>query len=131
MRRTLSIKPKGSDPQRAKDIAPQGQQPGYSGQDRDVPTGSPVQVDDVANVQLPLEEYADLPGDAIDRIALMKLQLVGWSCSLKLPDEISGGRENGPPSLGPLARSAHPVLTSRRWPRPHHVKPNSINWSSV
>ena len=29
------------------------------------------------NVRLPLEEYTDLPDDAIDRIALMKLQLVG------------------------------------------------------
>ena len=29
------------------------------------------------NVRLPLEEYTDLPVEALDRIALMKLQLVG------------------------------------------------------
>jgi phospholipid/cholesterol/gamma-HCH transport system ATP-binding protein len=41
---------------------------------------------------LPLEEYTDLPGEAIDRIALMKLQLVGLGpAAYKLPDEISGG----------------------------------------
>jgi len=44
------------------------------------------------NVRLPLEEYTDLPDDAIDRVALMKLQLVGLgSAANKLPDEISGG----------------------------------------
>ncbi|HET8721975.1 MAG TPA: ATP-binding cassette domain-containing protein, partial [Nitrospira sp.] len=44
------------------------------------------------NVRLPLEEYTDLPGDAIDRIALMKLQLVGLGAAAhKRPDEISGG----------------------------------------
>ena len=44
------------------------------------------------NVRLPLEEYTDLPDDAIARIALMKLQLVGLGpAAYKLPDEISGG----------------------------------------
>jgi phospholipid/cholesterol/gamma-HCH transport system ATP-binding protein len=44
------------------------------------------------NVRLPLEEYTDLPDDAIDRIALMKLQVVGLGpAAYKLPDEISGG----------------------------------------
>ncbi|HET7909119.1 MAG TPA: ATP-binding cassette domain-containing protein [Nitrospira sp.] len=44
------------------------------------------------NVRLPLEEYTDLPGDAIDRIALMKLQLVGLGTAAhKRPDEVSGG----------------------------------------
>lgn len=44
------------------------------------------------NVRLPLEEYTDLPDEAMDRIALMKLQLVGLgSAAQKLPDEISGG----------------------------------------
>jgi phospholipid/cholesterol/gamma-HCH transport system ATP-binding protein len=43
-------------------------------------------------VRLPLEEYTDLPDDAIDTIALMKLQLVELrSAAYKLPDEISGG----------------------------------------
>jgi phospholipid/cholesterol/gamma-HCH transport system ATP-binding protein len=44
------------------------------------------------NVRLPLEEYTDLPDDAIDRIALMKLQLVGLgAAAYQRPDEISGG----------------------------------------
>ena len=44
------------------------------------------------NVRLPLEEYTDLPDEAIDRIALMKLQLVGLGpAAYQLPDEISGG----------------------------------------
>lgn len=44
------------------------------------------------NVRLPLEEYTDLPDDAIDQIAFMKLQLVGLGpAAHKLPDEISGG----------------------------------------
>ncbi|WP_447601145.1 ABC transporter ATP-binding protein [Nitrospira sp. Nam80] len=44
------------------------------------------------NVRLPLEEYTDLPDVAIDRIALMRLQLVGLgAAAYKLPDEISGG----------------------------------------
>ena len=44
------------------------------------------------NVRLPLEEFTDLPDDAIDRVALMKLQLVGLGqAAYKLPDEISGG----------------------------------------
>lgn len=44
------------------------------------------------NVRLPLEQYTDMPDEAIDRIALMKLQLVGLGpAAYKLPDEISGG----------------------------------------
>lgn len=44
------------------------------------------------NVRLPLEEYTDLPDEAIDRIALMKLELVGLgSAAHQLPSEISGG----------------------------------------
>jgi phospholipid/cholesterol/gamma-HCH transport system ATP-binding protein len=44
------------------------------------------------NVRLPLEEYTDMPNDAIARIALMKLQLVGLGAAAhKRPDEISGG----------------------------------------
>jgi phospholipid/cholesterol/gamma-HCH transport system ATP-binding protein len=44
------------------------------------------------NVRLPLEEYTDMPDEAMDRIALMKLQLVGLGpAANKLPDEISGG----------------------------------------
>lgn len=44
------------------------------------------------NVRLPLEEYTDMPDEAMDRVALMKLQLVGLGpAANKLPDEISGG----------------------------------------
>ncbi|HEU4686412.1 MAG TPA: ATP-binding cassette domain-containing protein [Nitrospira sp.] len=44
------------------------------------------------NVRLPLEEYTDLPDEAIDTVALMKLKLVGLGgAANKLPDEISGG----------------------------------------
>ncbi|BCA54557.1 ABC transporter ATP-binding protein [Nitrospira sp. KM1] len=46
----------------------------------------------VENVRLPLEEYTDLPDEAIETIALMKLNLVGLGpAAHKLPDEISGG----------------------------------------
>jgi phospholipid/cholesterol/gamma-HCH transport system ATP-binding protein len=44
------------------------------------------------NVRLPMEEHTDLPDEAIDHIALMKLQLVGLGpAAYKRPDEISGG----------------------------------------
>lgn len=46
------------------------------------------------NVRLPLEEYTDLPREAMDLICRMKLDLVGLkeSCSL-LPAELSGGMQ--------------------------------------
>src|SRR5689334_3189233 len=44
------------------------------------------------NVRLPMEEHTDLPDEAIERIALMKLQLVGLgAAAYQRPDEISGG----------------------------------------
>ncbi|MEN8151002.1 MAG: ATP-binding cassette domain-containing protein, partial [Planctomycetota bacterium] len=44
------------------------------------------------NVRLPLEEFTDLPGDAMDLIATMKLSLVGLSgFENHHPAEISGG----------------------------------------
>ena len=44
------------------------------------------------NVRLPLEEHTDLPDDAMDAIARMKLQLVSLSGSEhQMPSEISGG----------------------------------------
>jgi phospholipid/cholesterol/gamma-HCH transport system ATP-binding protein len=44
------------------------------------------------NVRLPLEEYTDLPDDAIDVIARMKLQLVSMKgTETQMPSEISGG----------------------------------------
>jgi phospholipid/cholesterol/gamma-HCH transport system ATP-binding protein len=44
------------------------------------------------NVRLPLEEYTDLPDDAVDAIARMKLKLVALQGSEHhLPSEISGG----------------------------------------
>ncbi len=46
------------------------------------------------NVQLPLEEYTDLPPSARELIAWMKLQLVGLEASVnKLPAELSGGMQ--------------------------------------
>lgn len=46
------------------------------------------------NVRLPLEEFTDLPPEAMDRIALMKLQLVGLRTFAEyMPSEISGGMQ--------------------------------------
>ncbi|MGH8048433.1 MAG: ABC transporter ATP-binding protein, partial [Chthoniobacterales bacterium] len=46
------------------------------------------------NVQLPLEEYTDLPDEALELIAWMKLRLVGLEESAgKLPAELSGGMQ--------------------------------------
>ncbi len=46
------------------------------------------------NVRLPLEEYTDLPEEALELIAWMKLRLVGLEKSgEKLPSELSGGMQ--------------------------------------
>ena len=46
------------------------------------------------NVRLPLEAYTDLPDDAIDLIARMKLELVGLEAFTgHLPAELSGGMQ--------------------------------------
>jgi phospholipid/cholesterol/gamma-HCH transport system ATP-binding protein len=46
------------------------------------------------NVRLPLEEYTDLPSDAIDLIAHMKLKLVGLEAfGDYMPSELSGGMQ--------------------------------------
>ena len=46
------------------------------------------------NVRLPLEVYTDLPDDAIDLIARMKLELVGLEAFTgHLPAELSGGMQ--------------------------------------
>lgn len=46
------------------------------------------------NVRLPLEEYTDLPSEAMDLIARMKLKLVGLETFLDyLPSELSGGMQ--------------------------------------
>ena len=46
------------------------------------------------NVRLPLEEFTDLPPDALDGIAAMKLNLVGLGAALhQVPAEISGGMQ--------------------------------------
>ncbi len=46
------------------------------------------------NVRLPLEEYTDLPEDALALIAWMKLRLVGLEESAnRLPSELSGGMQ--------------------------------------
>src|SRR5262249_35141989 len=46
------------------------------------------------NVRLPLEEYTDLPDQAMELIALMKLDLVGLKdFADSLPSEVSGGMQ--------------------------------------
>ena len=46
------------------------------------------------NVCLPLEEFTELPRDALDGIAAMKLKLVGLGAALyQVPAEISGGMQ--------------------------------------
>lgn len=46
------------------------------------------------NVRLPLEEYTDLPDEAMELIALMKLDLVGLKdFADSLPSEVSGGMQ--------------------------------------
>ena len=46
------------------------------------------------NVRLPLEVYTDLPDDAIDLIARMKLELVGLEAFTgHMPSELSGGMQ--------------------------------------
>jgi phospholipid/cholesterol/gamma-HCH transport system ATP-binding protein len=46
------------------------------------------------NVRLPLEEYTNLPDDAIDLVARMKLELVGLEAFTgHLPAELSGGMQ--------------------------------------
>lgn len=46
------------------------------------------------NVSLPLEEFTDLPPEAIRLIALMKLQRVGLSgAAARMPSELSGGMQ--------------------------------------
>jgi len=46
------------------------------------------------NIRLPLEEYTDLPDEAMDLIAAMKLDLVGMKDYVgRLPAEVSGGMQ--------------------------------------
>lgn len=46
------------------------------------------------NVRLPLEEFTDLPAEAMDLIAVMKLKLVGLEAFVHyMPSEISGGMQ--------------------------------------
>jgi phospholipid/cholesterol/gamma-HCH transport system ATP-binding protein len=46
------------------------------------------------NVRLPLEEFTDLPDDALNLIARMKLKLVGLAgCENHMPSELSGGMQ--------------------------------------
>jgi phospholipid/cholesterol/gamma-HCH transport system ATP-binding protein len=46
------------------------------------------------NVRLPLEEFTTLPRDAMDRVALLKLRLVGLGGQVRhMPSEISGGQQ--------------------------------------
>lgn len=46
------------------------------------------------NVRLPLEEFTDLPSEAMDLVAVMKLKLVGLEAFVHhMPSEISGGMQ--------------------------------------
>jgi phospholipid/cholesterol/gamma-HCH transport system ATP-binding protein len=46
----------------------------------------------LTNVSLPLDEFTDLPGPAIERIAQMKLKAVGLqAAAYQMPSELSGG----------------------------------------
>ncbi len=48
----------------------------------------------LGNVRLPLEEFTDLPGDAMDSVALSKLRMVDLEHAADLlPSEISGGMQ--------------------------------------
>lgn len=48
----------------------------------------------IENVRLPLEEFTDLPPEACDRTALLKLGLVGLAdFASHLPNEVSGGMQ--------------------------------------
>lgn len=56
----------------------------------------------IENVALPLEEFTDLPPEAIRLIALMKLQRVGLSgVADRMPSELSGGMQK----RGAIARA--------------------------
>jgi phospholipid/cholesterol/gamma-HCH transport system ATP-binding protein len=66
------------------------------------------------NVRLPLEEYTDLPDEAIDSIARMKLDSSARAFTGHMPAELSGGmqkragiaRGDGARSVDPLSRRA-------------------------
>jgi len=48
----------------------------------------------IENVRLPLEEFTDLPPEAVDLVARMKLKLVGLrGFSNHMPSELSGGMQ--------------------------------------
>lgn len=48
----------------------------------------------IENIRLPLEEFTDLPDDAMNLIARMKLKLVGLAGSEdRMPSELSGGMQ--------------------------------------
>jgi phospholipid/cholesterol/gamma-HCH transport system ATP-binding protein len=51
-------------------------------------------MDLIGNVSLPLEEFTDLPVDAIEAIAQMKLKAVGLQdAAYRMPSELSGGMQ--------------------------------------
>ena len=60
------------------------------------------------NVRLPLEEFTDLPPEAMDQIALMKLKLVGLQeFAYYMPSEISGGMQKRAAIARAMALDSH------------------------
>jgi len=60
------------------------------------------------NIRLPLEEFTELPPDAMDRIALMKLKLVGLQdFAYHMPSEISGGMQKRAAIARAMALDSH------------------------
>ena len=60
------------------------------------------------NVRLPLEEFTDLPSDALDRVSQMKLKLVGLEdFAYHMPSEISGGMQKRAAIARAMALDTH------------------------
>ena len=67
------------------------------------------------NARLPMEEFTDLPQDAMDLIATMNLSLVGLGDSTHLlPSEISGGMQKRAAIARAMALDPETIPTLRR-----------------
>ena len=77
------------------------------------------------NVRLPLEEYTNLPSDAMDLIARMKLKLVGLEAFRDyMPSELSGGMQKRAAIARAMALDPHDSLSRRAVgrTRPDHLR---------